>query len=322
MEWETIASDPEFKALPFDKKKNVAKGWFAETVSSDPEFQAMPVERRDWTYSNFLKDSGLLKPIADPAKAIIQQQIGGKVPEGYKYNELGELEPVEAVAKQKGYVEALHEPTAKPTGIGDYVTRVIPESIQKTAYGLARMPYDAVKGVTDPLVQGFQRAVSGEQDTPENVGQTFMDIGKNAAGFVTGMSEFMGKPIGLYGLDELFDSLPDDIHKINISTINTRTPITFRIPDTISRFTNLDRLTFDGCITSVPDAICELKKLAYFAVLNCPEVKSIPACVATLPEIMIMNIMCSNNISVCFVFMHARIVCSHVAGLFDVVSVR
>jgi hypothetical protein len=106
----------------------------------------------------------------------------------------------------------------------------------------------------------------------------------------------VGKFIGLYGLDELFDSLPDDIHKINISTRNTRTPITFRIPDTISRFTNLDRLTFDGCITSVPDAICELKKLAYFAVLNCPEVKSIPACVATLPEIMIMNIMGSNNI--------------------------
>jgi hypothetical protein len=163
----------------------------------------MPVERRDWTYSNFLKDSGLLKPTADPAKAIIQQQIGGKVPEGYKYNELGELEPIEAVAKQKGYVEALHEPTANPAGIGDYVTRVIPESIQKTAYGLARMPYDVVKGVTDPLVQGFQRAVSGEQDTPENVGQTFMDIGKNAAGFVTGMSEFMGKPIGLYGWEEM-----------------------------------------------------------------------------------------------------------------------
>ena len=205
MEWEEIAKDPDYQALPLATKKKVAQGWFAETVSPDPDFQAMPVERRDWTYSNFLMDSGIIPKIekTDPAKAIIQQQIGGKVPTGYQYNEMGELQPIESKAPSKGIIESLHEPTAEPTGIGDYITRVIPESIQKTAYGVARMPYDIAKGITDPLSQGFQRAVSGEQDTPENVGQVFKEMGKNAAGVVTGISEFMGKPIGLYGWEEM-----------------------------------------------------------------------------------------------------------------------
>ena len=106
----------------------------------------------------------------------------------------------------------------------------------------------------------------------------------------------VGKFIGLYGLDELFDSLPEDMKTIRLGNRNSRTPVKLRIPESISRFKELTILTFDGCVDYVPDYICELKNLKFLAIINCPEVKTLPGCIANLPELHIMNIIGSDNI--------------------------
>jgi hypothetical protein len=103
------------------------------------------------------------------------------------------------------YYDYLHQPTEKPADAKDFLTRVVPESISKTAVGLPEFPYMVGKGIGDVIQK---RAIEGEpainSDTGEpstagRLADTLAGIGEEGAKNVVGMAKFVGEPTGMYG---------------------------------------------------------------------------------------------------------------------------
>lgn len=111
----------------------------------------------------------------------------------------------------------------------------------------------------------------------------------------------VGQFVGLYGLEELFDSLPDTLTDISISNPSKGGPI-ITIPKSISKFKNLQNLSLSNCIREVPTEVCQLNQLEFVGFMNNPELTSIPECLGNMPNIYFMNIDGSPNIKLPNVF--------------------
>jgi hypothetical protein len=108
----------------------------------------------------------------------------------------------------------------------------------------------------------------------------------------------IGKFIGLYGLDDLIENLPDSLKEFQIQNRDTNNNVVITIPDSISRFQNLQMILLDNCIVSIPESICELPKLKFLALINNPGLKSIPECIGDLPNLFFLNLKGSENVKV------------------------
>ena len=107
----------------------------------------------------------------------------------------------------------------------------------------------------------------------------------------------IGKFIGLYGLDELIDSLPDTLTEFSVQNNDNNNTIV-HIPESISRLKKLETIMLRNCISEIPDSICELPNLRFIALMNNPKLTSIPDCIANLPKIYFVNLKGSNNVVV------------------------
>lgn len=103
----------------------------------------------------------------------------------------------------------------------------------------------------------------------------------------------IGKYIALYGLDDLIDSLPDTLTEFQMSNKENKN-INIKIPQSIGRFKNLTMLLFDNCISEIPESICQLSNLQFIAFINCKNMKSIPGCIAGLPDLNFLNLKGTN----------------------------
>ena len=108
----------------------------------------------------------------------------------------------------------------------------------------------------------------------------------------------IGKFIGLYGLEDLIDNLPDTLKEFQIQNRDNNNNIIINIPESISRFKNLQMVLLDNCVESIPDAICELPKLKFLALINNLKLKSIPECIGSLPNLFFLNLKGSDNVKV------------------------
>jgi hypothetical protein len=107
----------------------------------------------------------------------------------------------------------------------------------------------------------------------------------------------VGKFIGLYGLDDLFDSLPLTLTELQIQN-RDKNDIIINIPESINKFKNLNLLLFDNCVERVPKTICELEKLRFLALINNPKLTNIPECLVNLPNIYFVNLKGSPNVQI------------------------
>jgi Leucine-rich repeat (LRR) protein len=107
----------------------------------------------------------------------------------------------------------------------------------------------------------------------------------------------IGKFIGLYGLDELIDSLPDTLTEFSVQNNDNNNTIV-HIPESISRLKKLETIMLRNCISEIPDSICELPNLRFIALMNNPKLTSIPDCIANLPKLLFINLKGSNNVVV------------------------
>lgn len=107
----------------------------------------------------------------------------------------------------------------------------------------------------------------------------------------------VGKFVSLYGLDDLFKSLPDTLKQFQI--LNRNTPgLIVQIPEDIGRFKQLNMILLDNCIDSIPDSVCALPNLSFLALINNPQLTEIPKCIANLPKLSFLNLKGSENVEV------------------------
>ena len=98
-----------------------------------------------------------------------------------------------------------------------------------------------------------------------------------------------GKFIALYGFNELFDSLPDTITKLLI-TNKSQERIALEVPASIGRFKNLEALMLNNIAKTLPDTVCQLKKLNFLALPSNKDLQSLPECIKELPELAFINL--------------------------------
>jgi len=97
-----------------------------------------------------------------------------------------------------------------------------------------------------------------------------------------------GKFIALYGAEEIFDNLPDDI--ISMIIENKKTNATISIPPSISRFGSLETLMLDNIIDTLPNEISQLTSLNFLSIPNNKALKSIPESVGSMQNLSFLNI--------------------------------
>jgi len=108
----------------------------------------------------------------------------------------------------------------------------------------------------------------------------------------------IGKFIALYGLDDLIGNLPDTLEEFQIQNRDSKTNVIINIPEEIGRFKNLHMILLDNCVSHVPESICSLPKLRFLALINNPELRQIPGCLAELPNLYFLNLKGSTNVEV------------------------
>jgi len=92
------------------------------------------------------------------------------------------------------------------------------------------------------------------------------------------------KFIALYGFDEFFESLPDDIENLIIEN-ESKEPLALEIPNAVSRFKNLNGLSLVNVVKSLPEEIGELKNLVFLHLKNNPSLTKLPQSIMDLPEL-------------------------------------
>jgi len=90
-----------------------------------------------------------------------------------------------------------------------------------------------------------------------------------------------GKFIGIYGFSEFFESLPTTIKKLLVTNKSTEN-IDLVIPDSISRFTDLEYLMFTNCVKKLSDKVGELKKLKFIGLTKNQNLVGLPECLVDL----------------------------------------
>ena len=100
-------------------------------------------------------------------------------------------------------------------------------------------------------------------------------------------SGIVGKFVSIFGLEELFNSLPETLEQIKIKNRDNDTII--NIPSSITRFQNLKHLVLVNCVDSIPDYVCQLSKLNILGVMDNPKLTSLPECLATMESLEFIN---------------------------------
>jgi hypothetical protein len=108
----------------------------------------------------------------------------------------------------------------------------------------------------------------------------------------------IGKFIGLYGLDDLIDNLPDTLEEFQIMNTNSNHDMIIHIPESIGRFKNLTALLFKNCIDKLPDAVCTLPNLGFLSAIDCPKLRNLPECLGDIDSLLLLNLKGSNNVVV------------------------
>ena len=98
------------------------------------------------------------------------------------------------------------------------------------------------------------------------------------------------KFIALYGFDEFFESLPDNLERFTFKNSSRDSKFALNIPEDIGRFKNLTALNLVGCVASIPESICNLPNLQYLSLPDNPQLQKLPECIGNMENLMVLNI--------------------------------
>jgi hypothetical protein len=98
------------------------------------------------------------------------------------------------------------------------------------------------------------------------------------------------KFIALYGFDEFFESLPENLERFTFKNSSRDGNFALNIPEDIGRFKKLTALNLVGCVASIPESICSLPNLQYLSLPDNPELQKLPECIGNMENLMVLNI--------------------------------
>ena len=110
-------------------------------------------------------------------------------------------------------------------------------------------------------------------------------------------SDSASKFIALYGFEEFFETLPENIERLEFVK-KGGADISLNIPESIGKFKNLTALHLVGCVSKFPESICNLKKLQFLSLPDNPGLQMLPSCLANLTTLTVINLKNSNASSV------------------------
>lgn len=104
--------------------------------------------------------------------------------------------------------------------------------------------------------------------------------------------------IALYGFDEFFENLPENISRLEFSVSDRRGDSQFSggmpIPDSLGKFKNLDAIHLQNIVSSLPASIGQLKNLIFLSLPENKNLKELPKEIANLPNLSVINLKGSN----------------------------
>jgi Leucine-rich repeat (LRR) protein len=107
-----------------------------------------------------------------------------------------------------------------------------------------------------------------------------------------------GKFVALYGFNELFESLPDNIEHLIINN-KSKDDIALDVPKSISRFTNLQALLLENIVKTLPENIGDLKSLSFIALPNNNKLEKLPETIADISNLAFINLSgCSPSLNI------------------------
>lgn len=98
-----------------------------------------------------------------------------------------------------------------------------------------------------------------------------------------------GTYVVLYGFDELFNNLPDDIEQLIINNTSSQT-ISLDIPESLGRFVNITALVFKAIVKTLPESIGNLKQLNFLSLPENKNLVSLPESIADLEDLSFINL--------------------------------
>ncbi len=101
------------------------------------------------------------------------------------------------------------------------------------------------------------------------------------------------KFVALYGFEDLFDSLPDNMTNFLFNN-KSKTEVNLELPSSISRFQDLEALLLMNCVSSIPENIGDLKNLNFLALPDNTNLTSLPSSILDLPSLLFLNLKGSN----------------------------
>jgi len=113
------------------------------------------------------------------------------------------------------------------------------------------------------------------------------------------------KFIALYGFDEFFDNLPDNLERLDFVKSNSRysgdndnNDLSVELPKSIGRFKNLNALHLEGIVSKLPKEIGELNDLVFLSLPNNPNLSNLPDEVKNLNNLQVINLKNSPNVKI------------------------
>ena len=105
--------------------------------------------------------------------------------------------------------------------------------------------------------------------------------------------------IALYGFDEFFENLPENITRLEFSANDrSRGDNQFSggmpIPDSLGKFKNLDAIHLQNIVSSLPASIGNLKNLIFLSLPDNKNLKELPREIANLPNLSVIKLKGSN----------------------------
>ena len=102
-----------------------------------------------------------------------------------------------------------------------------------------------------------------------------------------------GKFVALYGFEELFDSLPQNIKRLHMNNTSNEN-IALDVPESLARFTQLESLMFTKMVRTLPNVFDRLTELEFLSLPDNKDIVAIPETVADCTNLVFLVLMDSN----------------------------